>query len=224
MASGSLKADELSQSQPGSIVKSCLSDHPAKVSPEDLRPCSYSHAPALSEGGDDSPKCAQAVVIPRDRHRPKAAKLSPRSESSRLLLLAQRKENNGVRELTERVDSVSSKRTKNEKSRKRKRQDATMKIQQSDETPNGENETTCKSKYRCRLSLLRHEPVTVETSWISQVRIVHPSKNDFYSYTRYPHSIPIIARVLSQLEMIPLSPHQIPAPWFSETEEIITYH
>lgn len=66
----------------------------------------FPYAPALSERGDESSKCPQAVVIPTDRHRPKVANLSPRSKSSRLHLLAQRKDNNGVKALTERVDKV----------------------------------------------------------------------------------------------------------------------
>lgn len=163
VTNGSLKENEFFQSQPGPIDKSCLT---ANVHSEDLLSCSFSYAPALSEGDDESPKCPQAVVIPKDRHRPKAAKLSPRSKSSRL---AQRKENNGIRALTERVDNVSLKTTKNEKSRKRKRKDATMKIQQSDETPNSENEKVCKSKHHSRRSDPRRELVLVETALTSQV-------------------------------------------------------
>lgn len=138
-----------------------------KVHSKDLRSCSFSYATALSEGGDESPKCPQAVVITTDRH---TAKLSPRSKSSRLLLLARRKENNGDRVLREGVNIVSSKKTKIEKSRKGKLQDAMKKIQQRDEMPDSENQKRRKSKY----SRLRSHPdcklVLVETTArVSQV-------------------------------------------------------
>lgn len=144
-----------------------LSNCFAKVRSKGLRSCSFSCATALSEGGDGCPKCPQAVVI--DRQRPKAAKLSPRSKSSRLLLLAQRKENKSVRALKEGANSVSSKKTKNEKSRKRKLQDAMMKIQQSDEMPNSENGKHRKSKHRRLRSHADCGLVLVETAPVSQV-------------------------------------------------------
>lgn len=137
-----------------------LSNYFAKVRSKGLRSCSFSCATAMSEGGDGCPTCPQAVVITTDRHRPKAAKLSPRSKSSRLLLLAQRKENKGVR---------ASKKTKNEKSRKRRLQDGMMKIQQSDEMPNSENEKHRKSKRRRLRSHPDCELVLVETARVSQV-------------------------------------------------------
>lgn len=114
----------------------------------------------MSEGGDGCPTCPQALVITTDRHRPKAAKLSPRSKSSRLLLLAQRKENKGVR---------ASKKTKNEESRKRRLQDGMMKIEQSDEMPNSENEKHRKSKRRRLRSHPDCKLVLVETARVSQV-------------------------------------------------------
>lgn len=146
-----------------------LSNCFAKVRSKGLRSCSFSCATALSEGGDGCPKCPQAVVITSDRHRPKAAKLFPRSKSSRLNLLAQRKENKGIGALKEGVNSVSSKKTKNEKSRKRKRQDVMMKIQQSDEMPNSENGKHRKSKHRRLRSHPDCELVLVETARVSQV-------------------------------------------------------
>lgn len=123
----------------------------------------------MSERGDGCPKCPQAVVITTDRHRPKAAKLSTRSKSSRLLLLAQMKENKGVRALKEGVNSVSSNKTNNEKPRKRKLEDAMMKIQQSDEMPNSENEKHRKSKHRRLRSHPDCELVLVETARVSPV-------------------------------------------------------
>lgn len=193
-----------------------LSNYFAKVRSKGLRSCSFSCATAMSEGVDGCPKCHQAVVNTTDRHRPKAAKPSPRSKSSRLLLLAQRKENKGVR---------ASKKTKSEKSRKRRLQHGMMKIQQSDEMPNSENEKHRKIKRRRLQSHPDCELVLVETARVSQIWIVHPSKNYFYFYSRSPSPIAIIARVFSRLEMTQLSPHQIPAPCLSGTEQrITTYH
>lgn len=137
-----------------------LSNLFAKVRSKGLRSCSFSCATAMSEGGDGCGKCPQAVVITTDRHRPKAAKISPRSKSSRLLLLAQRKENKGVR---------ASKKMKNEKSRKRRRQDGMIKIQQSDEMPKSENEKHRKTKRRRLRSHPDCELVLVETARVSQV-------------------------------------------------------
>lgn len=138
-----------------------------KVYSKDLRSCSFSCATALSEGGDESPECPLAVVITTDRH---TAKLSPRSKPSRLLLLGRRNEKNGDRVLREGVNIVSSKKTKIEKSRKRKLQDAMKKIQQRDEMPDSENQKHCKSKYRrlrshpdCKLVLVK------TTARVSQV-------------------------------------------------------
>lgn len=146
-----------------------LSNYFAKVHSQGLRSCSFSCATTLSEGGDESPKCPQAVVITTDRHRLKAAKLSPRSTSSRLLLLARRKENKGVRALKEGVNTVSSKKTMNEKLRKRKLQDTTMKIQQSDKMSNSGNEKHRESKHRHLRSHTDCELVLVETARVSQV-------------------------------------------------------
>ena len=109
------------------------------------------------------------MLITTDRHRPKAAKISPGSKSSRLRLLAQRKENKGVRALKEELNSVLSRKTMNEMSRKRKLQDAMMKIQQSDEMPNSESEKHRKSKRRRLRSHPDCELVLVETPRVSQV-------------------------------------------------------
>lgn len=106
---------------------------------------------------------------PTDKLTPKATKLSPRPKSSRLLLLAQRKENNGVRASTERVDSLPLKKTKNKKPGKRKRQEAMMEIQQGDETPNSDNEKMRKNKYRRRRAHPDRELVLVKTARTSQV-------------------------------------------------------
>lgn len=146
-----------------------LSNYFAKVHSKGLRSCSFSYSTALSEGGDENPKCPQAVVITTDRHRLKAAKLSPRLKSSRSLLLAQKKEKNSVRALNEGVNSVSCKRTKNEKSRKRKLQGAMTKLQRSDEMPNSKNEKHRKRKHRRVRSNPDCELVLVETARVSKV-------------------------------------------------------
>lgn len=108
------------------------------------------------------------MVTTTDRHRCKDAKISPRSKSSRLPVLAQKNENKGVRSLKEGLYSVLSRETKNEKSRKRKPQDAMMKIQQSDDMPDSENEKHRKSKRRHLQSRPDCE-VLVETPRVSQV-------------------------------------------------------
>lgn len=131
-----------------------LSNFYAKAYSKDHRSCSFLCATALSEGGDESPKCPQTMLITTDHHRP--------------LLLAQRKENNGVRVLKEGVNSVSSKKTKIEKSRKRKLQGAMMKIQQRDEMPNSENQKHRKSKHRHVRSHPDRELVLVETARVSR--------------------------------------------------------